>query len=67
MKKVQINFNFLPWHVSAHLLYMSWIRIRIRSSPYGSGSEFYNTNPDPRIQICITDKLLPIPQCPTSK
>ena len=30
---------------------MSWIRIRTGISPNGSGSDFYNTNPDPRIQI----------------
>ena len=42
-RKAKIELNFLPWHDSAHLLYMSWIRIRI--SPYGS--DFYYTNPDP--------------------
>ena len=26
----------------------------LRISPYGSGSDFYNTNPDPRIRIRIT-------------
>ena len=48
--------NYLPLLVSAHLPYMSWIRIRICISPYGSGSDFYYTNPDPqiRIRICIT-------------
>ena len=30
---------------------MSWIRIRICISPYGSGSDFYYTNPDPQIRI----------------
>ena len=30
---------------------MSWIRICI--SPYGSGSDFYYTNPDPQIRIQI--------------
>ena len=33
---------------------MSWIRIRICISPYGSGSDFYYTNPDPQIRIRIT-------------
>ena len=32
---------------------MSWIRIRICISPYGSGSDFYYTNPDPQIRIRI--------------
>ena len=45
--------NYLPLLVSAHLPYMSWIRICI--SPYGSGSDFYYTNPDPQIRIRITD------------
>ena len=44
--------NYLPLLVSAHLPYMSWIRICI--SPYGSGSDFYYTNPDPQIRIRIT-------------
>ena len=48
---------FLQWHVSAHLPYtvpgMLWIRIRI--SPYGSGSDFYNADPDPRNRIRITN------------
>ena len=35
----------MPRHISAHLPHMSWILICI--SPYGSGSEFYYTNPDP--------------------
>ena len=30
---------------------MSWIRIRTGISPYGSGSDFLKTNPDPRIRI----------------
>ena len=45
--------NYLPLLVSAHLPYMSWIRIRICISPYGSGSDFYYTNPDPQIRIRI--------------
>ena len=47
----------MPLLVSAHLPYtcMSWIRIRICISPYGSvfGSDFYYTNPDPQILIRI--------------
>ena len=40
--------NYLPLLVSAHLPYMSWIRIRICISPYGSGSDLSgSTNPDP--------------------
>ena len=36
---------------------MSWIRIWICISPYGSGSgaDFYYSNPDPTIRIRITD------------
>ena len=54
----RINLNFLPWHVSVHLLYtsMSWIRIRI--SPYESGSDINRTNLDPRIRIHITGSSL---------
>ena len=33
---------------------MSWIRIRICISPYGSRYDFYYTNPDPWIPIRIT-------------
>ena len=41
LKKVQIEglINFVV------MAYLSWIRICI--SPYGSGSGFYYTNPDP--------------------
>ena len=49
----------MPWNVSAHLpvpvLFTSRFRNWIRISPYGSGSEFYYTNPDPRIRIHITE------------
>ena len=45
--------NYLPLLVSAQLPYMSWIRILICISPYGSRSEFYYTNPDPQIRIRI--------------
>ena len=37
----------MPLLVSAHFSYMSWIRIQICISPFGSGSDFYETNPDP--------------------
>ena len=43
---------------------MSWLRIRILISPYGYESDFYYTNPDPRIQnriritACNKDEFL---------
>ena len=43
-QNLRINLIFLPWHISAQLLNMFWIRIRISS--YGSGSDFHNTNTD---------------------
>ena len=48
----RININLLLWQVSAHLLNSGMSRIRI--SPCGSGSDFYNMITDPLIRIRIT-------------
>ena len=41
-EKVQTNFNFVTWHVSAQKPYVSWIPIHF--SPYGSGSVLLNAS-----------------------
>ena len=48
-----------------HIQFMSWIRIRtVPISPYGSGSDFYYTNPDPhqsvgyiRYKVCVNIEM----------
>ena len=55
LKFPNVNYNSNFCHACSRTFtvqYMSWIRIRI--SPYGSGSSFYYTDPDPRIRIHIT-------------
>ena len=44
-KSSNLRTNLIFWHS----IYISWIRIRICISPYGSGSgsKFYYKNPDP--------------------
>ena len=55
LKFPNVNYNSNFCHACSRTFtvqYMSWIRIHI--SPYGSGSSFYYTDPDPRIRIHIT-------------